>query len=183
MKKNPSGPVFMSISRHNTVEAVGGQWVEAAAIGGAADSLAPNKVVGQPIECYLKGSVTQMYYDALFQLCRLRNEVIVRKYRCDSPTHQRFLQMTLTPKNDGGIDILHEVLKEVPFENRVTVVDDGDGPGRALSLYSSRCSICNRLQFPGDSAWLPPEDLSRQAPLVAKVIHTICPDCSEINWI
>jgi hypothetical protein len=175
--------ITMTIDRHNIITDVGSAWVDVAAKGGASDTLAPQNVIGQPIENYLGGDVTQMYYDAVFKLCRLKNEVLTRAYRCDSPTHQRFMQLTLTPKADGSIEMLHETLKEIPFENSVNIVDMHKETTLRAPAYTKRCNICNRLQYPNQTRWLAPEDLSQNAPLHVKVIHTICPDCKAIDWI
>lgn len=173
--------IKLVIDKKNKIIAIGGEWDSAAKQGNAVESLAEDKVLGKSIESFLGGDVTQMYYDAVFKLCRLKNETIVREYRCDSPTHRRYMKMVLTPLEDGSIQMTHETLKEIPFENEVTIVDK-TLEKNFMSVHTKRCSICNRLLYPNSNKWVSPEELSEEKPLYVKVIHSVCEDCKNINW-
>jgi len=175
--------VTVSIDKKNVITDVGGAWIKSAATAYSLGALHPKKIIGKPIENFLGGDVTQMYYDALFKICRLKQATITRQYRCDSPTHQRFMQVTLSPEQDNSVAMLHETLKEIPFKNSVTVTDINSEVNHTIKKYLKRCSICNRLLNPMTNKWEFPEEINQDAPVDVFVIHTVCPDCKEKNWI
>lgn len=180
MTEQSTSIVTYVIDKNNIIVEIGGAWREAAQKGNATDSLAIERVIGQPIENYVCSDVTQMYYDAVFKLCRLKQEILVRDYRCDSDHLKRFMRVTLTPFQDGRIELRHETLREEPFSNSVQVHEEKPS---APSVNTKRCSICNRLNLPDrQSEWLLPESIAQQGPVDLKVIHTVCPDCKAINW-
>lgn len=160
--------------------------MEAAAEGGAAEALAPERVIGQPFERFIGSDTTRMYYAALLKLCRLKAHSISRDYRCDSPTHKRFMRMELHPLPKRRVETWHYLIKAEPFTHPVTPIDHTDPAARigyTHSTFSLRCSICNRLRLPEQSAWVEPETLSHHGPCHLKVIHTICPDCKATDWL
>ena len=175
--------ITLSIDKHNIITNVGGAWVKSAMTANSLKMLHPKKIIGKTIEKFLGGDVTQMYYDALFKICRLKQESIIRQYGCDSPTHQRFMQVTLNPEENNSIGMIHETLEEIPFKNRVTVKDVNYEVNKQIKKYVKRCSICNRLLNPTTKQWEFPEEMNQEAPLNVFVIHTVCPKCKKTNWI
>jgi len=175
--------VTLSIDKKNVITDVGGAWIQSATTAHSLNALQPKKIIGKPIEKFLGGDVTQMYYDALFKICRLKTETITRQYRCDSPSHQRFMQVTLSPRDDNSIDMLHETLKEIPFKNSVTITDIDCQTNHTIKKYIKRCSICNRLLNPATNKWEFPEEINQDAPVDVFVMHTVCPECQKRNWI
>ena len=176
--------VILTIDKSNIITAVGGSWNKAAQEGNASETLAPENVIGKSIEKFLGGDVTQMYYDAVFKLCRLKNEVLERDYRCDSPTHERYMKMRLIPLEKNQIRMEHELIKEVPFVNQVNILDitHSKEVKSNIGLFVKRCSICNKLNCPQSELWLAPENISKEKPVNIKVIHTVCQDCKNKKW-
>lgn len=174
--------ITLTIDQHNMIQSVGGEWNHAAQEGGALDILSTEKVIGKNIEIYLGSDTTQMYYDALYKLCRLKKETITRDYRCDSPTHERYMKITLIPLENSAIEMQHVTIKEIPFKHAVHIEDMKDSSIKNIA-YTKRCSICNRLKYPNSEVWSFPEELNDKKPLHIKVIHTVCPDCKNKNWL
>jgi hypothetical protein len=174
--------ITLTIDKNNIVTEIGGEWDEAAKAGHAQEALSKDKVIGKEIEHYLGSDTTQMYYDAIFKLCRLKNETIVRDYRCDSPTHERYMRMTIIPLKNNAIEMQHELIKEIPFKNDVNIEDMKNSKHMSYK-YAKRCSICNRLLYPDSDVWHFPEELNQEKALNVKVIHTVCPKCKNKNWI
>ncbi|MBN2644681.1 MAG: hypothetical protein JXR59_04315, partial [Desulfuromonadaceae bacterium] len=117
--------------------------------------------------------------------CRLRNEPLTRDYRCDSPTHQRYMRVTLYPEGDGSILMKHETLREVPFSHPVVIRDmsrESPAPAQIASARVLRCSMCNRLKLKEAETWSSPETLSEHETKTFHVIHTVCPDCRSTIW-
>jgi len=180
-----SAVVIYTIDKKNKIIDIGGSWQEAAQQGNADHQLSRENVIGKPIEDFVCSDETQMYYDAIFKLCRLKKQAITRKYRCDSPSHKRYMRVTLKPLKNGSIELYHETLKEDPFENTVTTyelksaIEPNSG---SISLINKRCSMCNRIQPPQEKTWYTPEELSKHDAVKFQVIHTVCIDCRNIDW-
>lgn len=182
MSAKQNNLVVVIINKNNIITSVSTNWNAVATEGKAIESLENKKIVGQSIESFFGGDVTKMYYEAVFTLCRLKNETITRNYRCDSPTHERYMQMTLIPFEEGIIEMNHETIKEVPFKNNVNIKYIKNDLYNSTA-YTKRCSVCNRLLYPDTNNWVFPETLNQKEPLYIKVIHTVCSNCKKRNWL
>lgn len=172
----------MVVDADNIICAVGEGWSAAAEQGNAAETLAQHQVVGKPLAQFIGNDTTRMYYDAVLKLCRLRGEAMSREYRCDSPTHQRFMSVTLTPLEEGKVEMRHTLLREYPFNFALKLACSGADkalPGRGVL----RCSLCNRLYDREQELWQEPAQLVREQSLSLTVIHTVCPDCQATRWV
>ena len=98
-----SKKVVYEIDSTNKIISLGEGWNEAAKEGGAQKELGEEEVVGSYLQSHVASDPTKMYYDAVFKLCRIKNEPLEREYRCDSPTHKRFMKMTLYPLENNII--------------------------------------------------------------------------------
>ncbi len=171
----------ITIDKNNTIIAISEEWGSIALDAGVAHMAPREAFIGKNIESYLGGDVTQMYYDALFKLVRLRREKIEREYRCDSFTHERHMLMRLIPLEDGAIEMQHKRLHEKAFAHSVTIESDSQNL-QSTYEYIKRCSVCNALLFPHEAEWMAPESLSQEKALHLKVIYTVCPLCKNKNW-
>lgn len=156
---------------------LGEGWVREAVKGKAAQSLAPQKVIGHNLNEFIADDNTRLYMNALVKLCQLKNEVIRRDYRCDSPTHKRFMQLEMLPLADGLVQVNHYLLLEEPFQKTLTFDFMKSMDTHFPDFF--RCSICNRLQPYGDDRWFEPEDFGYLNGRPSKVIHTLCDDCEQ----
>ena len=172
--------ISITIDNKNRISEISDGWSAAALSANATALMHKEEFVGKSIELFLGGDNTQMYYDALFKLVRLKGEVMERKYRCDSFTHERHMLLRLIPKENSSIEMQHFTLSERPFSHEVVITS---APKNELAFeYIKRCSICNSLLFPDASEWMPPEELSLKSALHLRVIHTVCPTCKNKNW-
>lgn len=167
--------IIVTIDNENTITQISGAWDTTALSANASSEILEDSIIGANIIDYFRGSVTKMYYTTLFKFSRLSDEPLIKEYRCDSPTHQRYLSMTLKSKNDGSITMYHSLLKEIPFSNEVTIEEVLNVPD--AQKYIQRCSICNKLKYPDAEIWSAPEELSKLNSLDLKVFHTVCPAC------
>ncbi len=180
MSESAGDRVVYTIDRDNRICAIGEGWQDAAEQGRAARALAPERVLGMDLGDFVFSDVTLMYYATVFRLCRLRGEPISREYRCDSPTHRRYMRVTMIPRSDGQITLEHETLREEPFRYPVGVRDVTGAAATPTPWL--RCSICNRLQRPGGAAWEEPGGVAAERPVDLPVIHAVCPDCQHTDW-
>jgi hypothetical protein len=180
MSESAGDRVVYTIDQDNRICAIGEGWQAAAEQGRAARALDPERVLGMDLGDFVYSDVTLMYYATVFRLCRLRGEPISREYRCDSPTHRRYMRVTMIPRSDGRIILEHETLREEPFPHRVGVRDiTGQETAPAPWL---RCSMCNRLQRPGESTWEEPQAVASERAVELPVIHAVCPACQQTDW-
>lgn len=173
--------VSVRVDRFDRIIAVSENWNEIAEQGEALQSLDSKKVLGQPLVNYIRDDATSMYIEACLKLCRVRNQILSRNYRCDSPTHKRFLELVLTPLPQKSVEMTHYLLKEEPFAHRVDIEDVTDTANQKPFQYV-RCSMCNALRQIGTDQWQDPASLSHQQNQAFKVIHGICPVCKTKKW-
>lgn len=173
--------VSLTVNRYNKIIALSSNWEAVAAEGGAAETLASENVIGQELEAFIHSDTTRMYIESCLKLCRLKNEVLFRQYRCDSPTHKRFMELQLTPLKDGAVEMKHFLLKEAPFEVPIDIEEVAAESATHAPQYV-RCSMCNRLKPFGSDKWMPPEDLHLTQRQSLKVIYSVCPDCLNAIW-
>jgi diguanylate cyclase (GGDEF)-like protein/PAS domain S-box-containing protein len=170
--------VVYTIDSENKIIHFDEGWKEAAVLGGASLLLEESKFMNQLIEHYIHDVETQAYYASIFKRCREKQEIMEHNYRCDSPTHQRFMKVTLTPFDNGNITLTHETLSEVPFRHEVHLQNIvAFSPDDAID--AKRCSICNRLKLANNSFWTKPERLADDDTVNLKVVHTICSSCRK----
>lgn len=165
-------------------------WMEQAKLGNAEEALQPKNVLDAFLSDFIRDDNTTMYIEAVMSLCRLRKEPIYREYRCDSPTHKRFMELELIPKENGHIEMVHYLIKEEPFDAEVNIIDiaskknELEKPKTANKHrnYYLRCSMCNALMPPDSTEWIEPGELVKGTEGPFKVIHTICNKCSSTLW-
>ncbi|MFO7832204.1 MAG: hypothetical protein R6V18_09535 [Desulfuromonadaceae bacterium] len=175
--------VVYFIDKNNVICEIGEGWDGAARTGNAPDSLNHDQVIDNPISYCMSDDNTRMYYDAMFKLCRLRNETLMRDYRCDSSTHQRFMRVILIPLEDGRIKMVHSTIREEPFDHPITLIDHGRQNHKgSISRYVKRCSMCNKLRLPGADNWTAPEEVTVEREQTLNVIHAICENCNSFDW-
>lgn len=78
--------------------------------------------------------------------------------------------------------MLHETLREEPFEHPLTVIDHSFEKNSSKSGYVKRCSMCNRLNFKADEGWVTPESVTDSHARTVNVIHTVCRECRDQIW-
>lgn len=172
--------VELVLDVHNHIIEVSDSWDASAKAGNADSRLSASAVVGQPIDQFISGDSSLMYLESALKLCRLKKHTLFKTYRCDSPTHKRFMEMELQPLENGQVKISHYLIREEAFESPL-YLKDVTRTACAQDLVV-RCSMCNQLKKPGTQTWLPPEEFkaSQEAPL--NVIHSVCPACQVAIW-
>jgi hypothetical protein len=97
---------------------INGPWDEFAHENGGVDIYA-NDIQGQLIWDFISGDATRMWFDTLINFAAIKNEIIKRPYRCDSPEFKRYMRMTITPEGNGLLRIDHELLsleqRKIPY--------------------------------------------------------------------
>jgi hypothetical protein len=178
--------VALVVDRYDVIQSVSSTWQQVADEGNASESLQQDKVIGNGLDRFIRGDSTRMYIEACLKVCRVKQQVMFREYRCDSPTHKRFMELQLTPLADGAVEMRHFLLREEPFEHRVNIQDISPtekASSATTKPYSYvRCSMCNSLKKVGGDEWVLPENMGDQLVNITKVIHTVCSACQNKIW-
>lgn len=176
--------VSITVDRLDRIIAVSDTWEAVASIGGVGQALKTEQVLGKSLDSYICGDNAILYIDACLKLCRIRNQTLFRDYRCDSPTHKRFMQMEMVPLPQKAVEMNHFLIKEEPFESPVNIKDVSKLTSpivRGVFQYV-RCSMCNALKSVGSDQWIPPEELTSEQGALVNVIHSVCPACKVATW-
>ena len=181
LREPPLETVVLEVDADNCIRQVSESWTQVARAGGAEIELATDRVLGKPLHQFITSDTTRMYVEASLKLCRLRQEVLFRPYRCDSPTHKRFMELQLTPLEQGAVEMKHFLLREEAFEQPLHLEEVTQQKNRSAGTCL-RCSFCNRLKPLEQHEWMPPEELHQSYISPLKVIHTVCPDCKGQVW-
>lgn len=176
--ENPEKIIYWLDSKKR-IEAIDGPWDEFALENDGAN-LSVQNVEGHNILNFVAGDVTKMWFDTLLQLASMRDEPIVRPYRCDSPNVKRFMQMRVVRENQNLIRLEHVLLQTEPQEFPIRfsypyLISKKDGH----KIMYQRCSQCGRIYQGAD--WHEPDSLQTiiaRQPADIVVAYTICQDCT-----
>ncbi len=161
------------LDSRNCIVSVSGAWDDFAADNGGVELYSVH-VKGRSIWEFVTGDATRMWLDAVFQLARLKNVMIERNYRCDSPDLKRFMVMRIFSEQDELIRVEHELLST---ELRTLPIYMNYGTDRTKKLHK-RCSMCGRLHV---NDWIEPKQDVADSSSEILVYYTICEDCKHLN--
>ncbi len=158
---------------------VGGAWL-AFARSNDAYSLGRDEVLGQPIWSFIDGPEVREIYALLFSAARERNQAVNVPFRCDSADTRRYMDMTITPCGNGGLNIVSTLRRSEP-RNKVHLLEAANHDEERLLLI---CSWCKRVQIES-GAWMEVEGAVRcmglldEGPLPT-LSHGICSHCRKV---
>ena len=171
--------VIYTIDTENRISSLEAGWENAALIGGAETLLKEESVIGHSVNEFIPDKATQLYYESLFNSCRLENKVLFNQYRCDSSSHERYMRMKLTPHKDGSITLEHETLKRLPFAHNVNIQNAVSNNSSSSEDEIKRCSICNKVHYAKTPHWIEPNTLVSEKDITLNVTYTVCSVCKE----
>lgn len=160
------------LDSENRIISVSGYWDEFADQNNGNDVHASN-VCGRSIWDFIKGDVTRMWLESVFQFARLKNQTVERPYRCDSPDVKRFMQMRISTDENGLLRIDHELLATEKREKPVHF----QYASSAVNNLIFRCSICGHVSI--NNVWVEPEQIPRHNNENIRVSYTVCPTCRQ----
>lgn len=170
-------PVVYRLDAADCIVAVNAQWEPFARANDAPELTAAN-VLEQPLwEFVRERSLVLLYRQALAQV-RTTRQTFSFPYRCDSPTLQRQMQMTLTALPDGGVEFCSELRHSAPLPAPLIV----------RAAFAGRhtvpcCSLCRQLYINGawtdvGQALTSGQVLAQERPLL--VVYRVCDDCRRL---
>lgn len=156
----------------------------------------PAMILGRNLDEFINGPDTQAVFRLAVHRVRSKKRSLTLPFRCDSPDQRRFMEMTITPLDDDGLEYSCLILREEVRAPVVFLPCGARRPGAAKRSLVA-CSVCLRLQRPawgqlrgpealaGKEEWLEAE---RVLPLVAileegyfpPLTYAVCPDCRRL---
>jgi hypothetical protein len=166
------GSVSYEVDRHDTITAVGGEWV-AFALANDAPELAQG-VIGHSMWEFIAGTQTREVYHELLARAR-SHDPIAFPFRCDSPTMFRLMSMSMRLTSDQAVRF--ETRLEAWGERAVIPTDV-----HAPSLIRM-CSWCGRIDV--DGVWRRPEYFAGQLDTFmganpSSITFVLCPTCGLV---
>lgn len=169
-------PLWYELDANNCVVAVSEYW-DVHAMMYQTPSLLAKNIIGKALDSQISGDVTQMFTDTMITSARVQAKSLTRRYRCDSPTHKREMEMVLTPLANGHLRIAHQLVSETAWQHTRRMHTQAK-PGKHRI---KRCSMCNQL-LDGDE-WLSQDAYLARYPELGQtdlsVYYGICPECTE----
>ena len=155
-----------------TIAQVSASW-DAIAVANEGPKAIAEQVVGRPLREFVHGDTSWMWVETVLSVVHHLGRPKVRPYRCDTPTHRRFMTMTVEPW-DTGLQVTHRTDRTEPLAQPVDV-RFANGAGAADLL---RCSVCNRVQV--NAHWIEPDVYAQTFDLsTLHVQHVVCDDCLQ----
>jgi hypothetical protein len=164
------------LDKNNMIIKLSDSW-DSFAIENDGDVLSGQSVIGKKIWDYIQGNTTRMWMDALFSLARLHQKTVQKPYRCDSPELKRYMEMVITPEENGVLKVESRVLSTEVIKKPFYFQASNDLGSPKILI---RCSICNRLKQKGQ--WQEVDQLSIESTNTEQlqVAYGVCPDCHNL---
>lgn len=140
-----------------------------------------SEIIGKSLFNFICDDITRMFIRTLLQSARLMMKPLSRPYRCDSPHEKRYMQMTITPEQEGLVSVTHEIIKTEPLVKPALFKTLPSSFSTFQSAVHIRCSICNRVRLMGTENWHEinalPESITSTTEQPMQVIYGVCRDC------
>lgn len=194
------------LDRRDTIIRVGEHWNRFAEENDGRAVLGEH-IIGKPLHSFITGDSTRMYIEAVLRYARQSGRTIARPYRCNSPQTRRYMEMIIKPMFDGGVCMIHRLIKVEPMAKAVTFSWAREtgyiGRREAPAEYAGeagetqpdqpitaviaeprapiiRCSICNRIRI--DRLWMEADQAVTESRITGPhigVLYGVCPDCQK----
>ncbi len=156
------------------------RWWLAFARENNAVELDESAVVGRRIWDFISDEPTQSVYREIHDHVRSTGTPVTVPFRCDSPTLQRHMQLTISREPDGKL-LYESMLVRVVPQRRLAALDRGEKRSEA---FLTMCSFCKRSLIE-PSGWLELENISLKLRMyerqtVPELRYTVCPECAKI---
>lgn len=152
-------------------------WLAFAAENGAHE-LTEQSVLGRSLWDFVDGTEPRRLYEEIHARVRRTSKAIVLPFRCDSPTLQRHMRLTIALGEKGELHY-ESILLRVEPQRILTILDPQQS---RTDAKLTMCSSCKRALLE-PVGWLEVEDVSVRLLLfesrrVPQLCYTICPNCA-----
>lgn len=172
-----SPDISYCIDAEDCMTAVSDGWIEFAKANNGR-LLLPPEILGTVLWDWIADAQTRHVYRTVLQRARASAKIVRFKFRCDSPTERRLLQMEIVPRVDGEVAFQTSLISSQLRES-VGLLDTQAIRSEALLKI---CGWCMRVQ--SNDSWIEIEDAISdlrlfEAPRLPNLSHGMCPACYE----
>jgi hypothetical protein len=155
------------------------EWWIAFAQENGASQLVKKSFLGRPLWDFVAGEEICQLYAAIHARVRISGKRVVLPFRCDSPSLQRHMRLTITREDSGQLLYESVLLRALP--QRYLGVLDSNLP--RSNAFLTLCSCCKQALLE-PSGWIDIEDIAVRLKLlesqsVPELRQTICPTCVD----
>ena len=164
------------IDRNDLIVDVDANWLAFAKENDAAD-LTRERVVGRSVHVFIAGWVASELYALLFNALRRSRAAATLPFRCDAPSLKRYMQMELSPGEDGHLRLAGRLLRSAAHP-RIPLLD---AKVRRNGEWLLICSLCRRILL-ADGSWREieealPSPYAEPVDGLPQLSHDVCPSC------
>ncbi len=161
---------------HDCLSFIDAQW-DVFALQNDSPHLINSCVLAKPLFSFISNRETDHLYRLLVAKVRQEQCKIHFSYRCDSPTHKRFMSMTMYPLGDNQVGFLSRLDWQIPSQ-KLQILDVRCP--RSLQLITM-CSWCKKIKL-ADHAWCEIDvavDVLKlfEKAILPRISHGVCPEC------
>jgi len=166
------------IDSNDRIVSIEGIWDDFASSNQAAD-LTRDNILNRPLFDFITGVSAHYVTEELLQGVRRSGTAVSIPFRCDSPTLRRYMQMLITPVEDGGVEFNSCIVREETRDAVPLLERDSNRSSQFVTI----CSWCKDIQISEDT-WLPVEDALRVLDFYGSegqpnLTHGMCPTCYQ----
>ncbi len=174
---NEERPIYRYVVDKSDIIIDVDDWWLAFAKENNADELNRTSVIDQCLWDFIVDEPTRSLYQVVHAHVRATETPVTIPFRCDSPTLQRHMELTVHPHVSGQLRYESRVVRVVP---QATLSTLRRAQKRSLS-FLTMCSFCKRSLIE-PSGWLDLADISLTLHLfdqevVPQLRYTVCPEC------
>ena len=155
------------------------RWWLAFARENNASELNETSVIGRVLWEFISDTPTQLLYKEIHAHVRFSGRPVTVPFRCDSPTLQRHMQLTISRHDAGGLCYQSKLIRATP-QHHVAMFDR---TRKRSSAFLTMCSFCKRSLIE-PAGWLEMENISLNLRMyerqtVPELRYTVCPRCAK----
>ena len=153
------------------------EWWLAFAKENNATELDETYVVGRQAREFIADEPTRSLYKEINAYVRMHDASVTVPFRCDSPTLERYMQLTIS-KCANHLLLYESVLVRTVPQSRLRILDSSL---KRSNAFLTMCSFCKRSLIE-PAGWLDLQDISLKLRLFEKqtvpgLRYTVCPKC------
>ncbi len=167
-----------TVDKSDRITSVNSTWNDFADKNDAKE-LTTDELIGTSIWDYIEGDETKHLYKHCFEKVRQLEKGIRIPSRCDSPEFRRFMNIEITPADEGDLEINCEIYHEEKRDQNIKFDRETIQDKNSLGM----CSICNRVHITA-GGWVEIEEALSKLNLLSEywlpsIKPTVCEECTQ----
>lgn len=172
-------PLIYRIDKNDIIFDIEGPWDEFAKENNGYPKNKKTNIIGNSLWTYIKDFETKHLYKLIIDHVRVLKREITIPIMCDAPEVKRFIDLTIIPLEDGKIEFISNLKKEIK-RKKIDLLDCQIPRSEELLKM---CSYCKSIKI-DEKNWMETTQAVLhlklfQKPLLPQITHGICPQCYE----